>query len=170
VRLLSAIEVALDDPVRLVHALQGAADDQDAVRQVGAAFDADEQVARALMDLQFGRLTAASRARLADELRILRTDWGAPVDGELTLTGRRSGVLTVDGAARRFTARGLSGLLDGVAAFVRTDIAVPRLRPVAVVVTGAPGGPVGMTVWPDGTASFDYEDAGSAGIAPAGPG
>jgi hypothetical protein len=156
---LATVETALADPVRLVRALTDAEDDEDAVRRISAAFDVDEQQARVLMDLQFGRLTRAGRLQLTEELRILRTEWGPPVEAGLVLTGRRSAVLSTDGTEHRVTAGGLTGLLDRVVALLWTEIAVPQLRPVVVAVTGAVAGPVGMTVRPDGTASFDYVEA-----------
>jgi hypothetical protein len=82
-----------------------------------------------------------------------------PVAGELVLTGRRSALLSIDGADHRFTAGGIPGLLDEVAAFLRTDIAAPRLRPVVLTVTVGRAGPVRMAVLPDGNASFHYGDA-----------
>jgi hypothetical protein len=158
---LTAIAAALDDPARLVHAVQGAADDEDAVRRISGAFDVDEWQAHALMDLQFGVLTPAHRSRVTAELALLRAAWGAPLEGELELTRRRRALLSVDGTERRFTAGGLPGLLDSVAAFLRSEIAAPRLRPVVLTVTGELAGPVGMTVLPDGSASLDYEDTDS---------
>jgi hypothetical protein len=158
---LTAIAAALDDPARLVQAVQGAADDEGALRRIGAAFDVDERQAQSLMDLQFGRLTLAHRSRVAAELALLRAEWGTPVEGELELTGGRSALLAVDGTERRFTAGDLPGLIDEVAAFLRTEIAVPRLRPVILTVSGGLAGPVGMTVLPDGTTSVDHEDPDS---------
>ncbi|SOD94633.1 hypothetical protein [Blastococcus haudaquaticus] len=154
---LTAIGAALEDPIRLLQVITGAADDEDAVRRVAAAFAVTEPAARVLMDLQFGRLTRAARDRLTEELRILRADWGPPVEARLVLTGRTA-LLSVDGTERRFTAGGVNALLDEVVGFLRSEIAVSRLRPVAVVVTGRAAGPVGMTVRPDGSASFGYED------------
>ena len=157
---LTAMAAALEDPVRLFRVLTDAEDDEDAVREVAAAYDVDEPVARTLVDLQFRRLTRAGRSRLTEELRILRTAWGPPVQARLALTGRRA-VLSVDDGEQRFTASDAGALLDEVVGFLRSEIAVPRLRPVAVVVTGRATGPTGMTVRPDGSASFDYEEAGS---------
>ena len=98
---------------------------------------------------------------MAAELALLRAAWGTPVEGELELTGGRSALLSVDGTEHRVSAADLPGLLDEAAAFLRTEIAAPRLRPVVLAVTGAPAGPIGMTVLPDGRASFDYADADS---------
>jgi hypothetical protein len=158
---LSAVAAALHDPARLVHAVHAAADDADAVRRISAAFGVDERQAQTLMDLQFGVLTPAHRRRVTEELGLLLAPWGTPVEGALELTGRRRALLSVDGTERRFTAGGLPGLLDEVAAFLRTEIAVPRLRPVVLTVTGGATCPVGMTVLPDGSASFGYADADS---------
>ena len=154
---LSAIGSALEDPIRLLGIVADAYDDEDAVRKVAEAYDVDELPARALLDLQFGRLTRAARGRVTEALRILRAEWGPPVEAQLMLSGRRA-VLSVDGTEHRFTAGGVHGLLDEVAGFLQSEIAVPRLRPVSVVVTGRSAGPVGMTVRPDGSASFGYED------------
>lgn len=106
----AAIEAALDDPVRLLHAVTGAEDDEDAVRRILEAYEVDPQVARAraLLGLRFGRFTRADRARLTAELRILRAGWGPPATTRLAVTG---------------------------------DVAAA---------------PAGITVRPDGTASFDH--------------
>ena len=106
IRVLSAIEAAAEDPLRLLQAVQDATDDADAVRRVGQAFDLDDELSRALLDLQFRNLSSDSRARRAEELQLLRAEWGPPMAATLTVTGRRQGVLTVDGAEHRFRASG----------------------------------------------------------------
>ena len=154
-RVLSAIEAASEDPMRLVQAVQDATDDEDAVRRVGAAFGLDDDLSRVLLDLQFGRLSRSSRARVGDELRLLRAEWGPPIEATLTVTGRRRGVVTVDGAEHRFRATGRRELDDQVRAFLRDQIARPLLRPVVLTDGAAADGPVRWTVWPDGSGSAD---------------
>lgn len=61
---------------------------------------------------------------------------------------------------RRFTAGGVEGVLDRVTQHLLQDVAVPRLRPVVVEVSGAAGGPVRISVSPGSSASYEYaEDA-----------
>ncbi|MDT0274638.1 hypothetical protein [Blastococcus goldschmidtiae] len=155
---LAAIDAALADPVRLVAVLVDAEDDEDAVRRVRDAFDLTDEQAGSVLDLQFRRLHRAGRARVAEELRVRRTEWGPPLPGTLTFSGRRSAVLTVDGQERRFTAGGVESVLSRVSARLLDEVATPGLRPVVVEVSGLPGGPVRFTVTPPGTASFEYDD------------
>lgn len=79
--ILAAMEGALADPVRLVGALAGAADDEDAVQRVRDAFGLSEEQATAVLDLQFRRLHRAGRARVTDELAMLRADHGPAESG-----------------------------------------------------------------------------------------
>ena len=158
IRVLSAIEAAAADPLRLIEAVQDAADDEDAVRRVGEAFDLDETLSRVLLDLQVSSLSTGSRRRVADELRLLRAEWAPPIEATLTITGRRHGVLTVDGAQHRFGASGRQVRFDEVHAFVHEQVARPQLRPVVLTGGEAAGGPVRWTVRPDGSGTA--EDAG----------
>jgi hypothetical protein len=151
IRVLSAVEAAAADPLRLLEAVQAAADDEDALRRVGEAFDLDEELSQVLLDLQVRRLSIDSRSRVADELRLLRAEWGPPVEATLTMTGRRHAVLTVEGAEHRFGASGRQVLFGEVHAFVHEQVARPRLRPVVLTGGEAAGGPVRWTVWPDGS-------------------
>jgi hypothetical protein len=151
VRVLSAIEATADDPTRLLQAAQGATDDEDAVRRVGEAYGVDAELARVLLDLRFGSLSGSARARRADELRVLRAEWGPPIRATLTLTGRAGGVLAVDGAEHRFRAAGRQALTAEIHAFLCERFARPRLRPVVVTGPGAADGPVHWTVLPDGS-------------------
>jgi hypothetical protein len=158
VRVLSAIEAAAEDPIRLVRAVLDATDDEDAVRRVGAAFGLDDDLARVLLDLQFRGLSRSSRARRVAELGLLRAAWGPPVEATLTVSGRRRGVLSVDGAEHQFMATGRQDLLLQVHAFLHEQIARPRLRPVVLVDADAADGRLFWTVQPDGSGSA--EDVG----------
>ncbi|MFP5372575.1 MAG: hypothetical protein ACLGI3_17760 [Actinomycetes bacterium] len=158
IRVLSAIGAAAADPVRLLAAVQEAADDEDALRRVGEAFSVDEDLSQVLLDLRVGQLSGAFRSRVADELRLLGAEWGAPVEASLTVPGRRHGVLTVEGAEHRLRAGGWPALFDAVHAFLRDEVARPLLRPVVLTGGEAAGGPARWTVWPDG--SGRAEDAG----------
>ncbi len=158
IRVLSAIEAAAADPLRLLQAMQDAVDDEDAVRRVGDAFTLEEELSRVLLDLQVRQLSVASRSRVADELRLLRAEWGAPIEATLTVTDRRQGVLRIDGAEHRLGASGRRALFDEVQTLLHEQIARPRLRPVVLTRSGAAGGPVRWTVWPDGSGTA--QDAG----------
>jgi hypothetical protein len=164
---LVAIDAALTDPVRLIGILAQAADDDDAVRRLRDAFDLDDVQAQAVLDLQVRRVTPAHRARIAEELRVLRTDWGPPVEAAVRFTGRRSAVLAVDGTERSFRAGGVSGVLERIGAFVVEEIAVPRLRPVTATISGLPDGPIRMTYTPARNGHVEYPDEP---VAPAGKG
>ena len=158
IRVLSAIEAAAAHPLRLLEAVQAAADDVDAVRRVGEAFDLDEELSQVLLDLSFRQLSIGSRSRVGDELLLLHAEWGPPIEATLTITGRRHGVLTVDGAQHGFGASGRQVRFDEVHAFVHEQVARPRLRPVVLTGGEAAGGPVRWTVLPDGSGTA--EDAG----------
>jgi hypothetical protein len=152
----SSRSTPLADPVRLIDILGQATD--DAVRRLGNAFGLDDVQAEAVMDLQVHRGTPAHRARIADELRVLRSDWGPPVEAEVRFTGRRSAVLVVDGAEHSFRAGGVSGVLQEIGAFVSEEIAVPRLRSVTATIGGLPDGPIRMTCTPARNGRFEYAD------------
>jgi hypothetical protein len=110
------------------------------------------------MDLQVRRVTPVHRALIAEEIRVLRADWGPQIEAEVRFTGRRSAVLTLDGTEHRFRAGGLNGVLQNIGAFVLEEIAVPRLRPVAATITGLPDGPIRMTFTPARDGHFEYPD------------
>jgi hypothetical protein len=156
--ILAAVDAALADPVRLVGILGQADDDDDAVRSLRDAFDLDEEQAQAVMDLQVRRVTPRHRARIAEELRVLRADWGPPIETEVRFTGRRSAALTIDGTEHRFRAGGRNGVLEKLGAFVLEEVAVPRLRPVTATITGLPDGPIRMTFTPARAGHFEYPD------------
>ena len=157
-RVLSAIEAAADDPLRLVRAAQDASDDEDAVRRVGEAFGLDDDLARVLLDLQFGSLSSSSRARRADQLRLLRAEWGPPIEATLIVNGRRQAVVSIDGAEHRFRASGRHALDLRIHAFLHEQVARPRLRPVVLTDLGAVDGRISWTVLPDGSGSAGYAD------------
>jgi hypothetical protein len=156
--ILTAIETVLADPVRLIGLLQDAADDEDALRRVRQEFDLDRVHAEAVIDVQFRRVNRADRARIAEELRLLRAAWGSPSEASVRFTSRRSAVLSLDGAEHPFRAGGAQGVLDLVSEFVVAEVARPRLRPVVVTVTGLPGGPARMTLTPVGDGHYEYAD------------
>jgi len=145
---LAALEAALADPVSLVHTLQEATDDEDAARRVAEAFGLSPEQAATVLAVQVRSLTPAHRRRVADELTVLRADWGPPLQGGLRFTNRRSAVLELDGVERRFTAGGPGAVLDLVLDHLTEEVAVPMLRPVVAAISGLPGGPVRMTVTP----------------------
>lgn len=156
ISILAAYEAALADPVRLVGVLADAADDEGAVRRVRDAFGLSEEQAGAVLDLQFRRLHRVGRSRVADELAVLRAEWGPPLPGTLAFTSRRSAVLTLEEQEQRFTAGGGQAVLDRVTEHLLHDVAVPRLRPVVVEVSGRSGGPIRITVSPAYSASYEY--------------
>ena len=101
----------------------------------------------------------SSRARRADELRLLRAEWGPPIEATLTVTRRRQGVVSIDGAEHRFRASGRAGAGSArIHAFVHEQIARPRLRPVVLTDLDAVDGRVSWTVLPDGSGSARYPD------------
>jgi hypothetical protein len=153
---LAALEAALADPVRLVGVLQEATDDEDAARRVAEAFGLAPDQAAAVLDQQLRLLTPGHRRTLADEVRVLRAEWGAPIEGELRFSTRRAAVLIVDGTERRFTAGGAEGVLHQVVRHLVDEVARPALRPVVAGVTGLPGGPIRMTVTPGGDGDFEH--------------
>ncbi|MCA0145778.1 hypothetical protein [Blastococcus sp. LR1] len=156
--ILAAYEAALADPVRLVVLLADAADDDDAVRRVQEAFDLPAEQATAVLDLQFRRLSRATRAHVADELRILRAEWGPDVPATVAFTSRCSAVVTVDGDARTLSAAGAQEVLVRISAHLVDDVAVPRMCPVVAEVTGSAGGPVRIRALPSGDTSCEYAD------------
>lgn len=152
------MDAALADPVRLITLLADAEDEPDAVRRLQATLGLSADQAGAVLGLQFGALTRARRARVGEELAVLRAEWGAPLPATLVFSGARSAVLTVDGEERRFFARRLEEVLDGVIGHLAEDVAAPRLRTVVVAVSGPPAAPVRITVSPASSASCEYAD------------
>ena len=157
-RVLTAIEAALADPLRLMGIVQASADDEDAVRRLAEEFGLDDVQAQAMLDMQVRRVTAAHRALIAEELRVLRAEWGPPVEAQVRFAGRRSAVLSIDGAEHSFRGGGAQGVLDRIREFVLEEIAVPRLRSVVATVTGLPDGPVRITYTPSGDGRYEYPD------------
>jgi hypothetical protein len=153
---LAALEAALADPERLVRVLQDADDHASAVRALAATFGLTPEHASGVLDNQFGLLVRRRRARLAEELRVLRAPWGPPLEVALRERDRTSAVLELDGSEHPFSAPSRSGLLDRVTHFLLEEVAVPRLRPV-LVSTDLAGGPALIRIWPSRTAEFDPE-------------
>ncbi|MGY1801718.1 hypothetical protein ACI78T_00365 [Blastococcus sp. SYSU D00922] len=156
--ILAALTAATADPARLVGLLAGAEDDDRAVTLLREAFGLDEVQATAVLDGQFRMLVAVRRERLAQELDLLRAEWGPPVPATLAFAGRRSAVLTVDGQEHRVTGGGPQTVLSRATDLLTEEIAVPLRRPVDVAVSGLDGGPVRFTVDPGRTASYEYPD------------
>jgi len=155
--ILTAIDAALADPVRLIGILQAARDD-DAIARLVAAYGVDAWQARAVLDLQVRRVVPHHRARLAEELRVLRAEWGPVIEAQVRFSGRRSAVVSIDGTQHAFRAGGVRSLLERIGAFLLDEVAVPRLRPVAATVAGLPDGPIRMTYTPAGSGTFEYPD------------
>jgi hypothetical protein len=152
---LSAIDAALADPVRVVRTIAAAEDEDDAARRIAADLGLDEATARTVLDQQYRSLTRSNRARLAEELRVLRAPWGEPLPATLVVRDRRLAVLTLDGADRTFRARGENALLDQVARHLLEEVARPRLRPITVTTSGLSRGPTVVTVLPSGSVDLD---------------
>ena len=156
--ILAAIEAALADPVRLIGILQESADDDDALRRLTHSFGLDEVQARAVLDLQMRRVTTVNRVRVAEELRVLRAEWGPAIDAHVRFSGRRSALLSIEGTEHTFRGVGVANVLDRIGTFLRDEVAVPRLRPVAATISGLPDGPIRMTYSPAGSGSYEYPD------------
>jgi hypothetical protein len=155
---LTAVDAVAADPVALVRLLQEADDRDDAVRRVAEHFGLSPEQADAVLDQQFGMLVGNRRAAVAEELRVLRAEWGAPLALRLRILNRRSAVLEVDGVEHRFRAGGLQGLMDEVARFAHDEVARPALRPV-VIDTGLTGDwPLTLRIWPGRTVQYEYAD------------
>jgi hypothetical protein len=135
-RVLAALAAVTADPVRLVQVVQDATDDADAARRIAEAFGLEPELADAALDLQVRRLTPSTRARLADELRVLDTPWGRPLDGELQYTTRRRATLTVDGTTHTFRGTSPNDVLQQVMAFLHEHVTVPQMRPVVLEEVG----------------------------------
>jgi hypothetical protein len=156
--ILTAIESALADPVRLLGILLDSEDDDDAIARLIDAFGVDAAQARSVLDLQVRRMIPTQRARIAEELRVLRTEWGPAIEAQVRFSGRRSAVLTIDGTEHRFRAGGVHGVLDKIRDFVLDEVAVPTLRPVVTSIAGLRAGTVRMTFTPSRDGRFEYPD------------
>jgi hypothetical protein len=104
------------------------------------------------------RVIPAHRARIAEERRVLLAEWGPPVHALVRFSGRRSAVVSIDGAQHSFRAGGVDAVLQRVGRFLREEVAVPRLRPVVATVTGLAEGPIRITYTPGGSARAEYGD------------
>jgi hypothetical protein len=155
---LTAIEAALDDPVRLVQAVQDAEDDEDALTRVAESFGVDRLHAQTLLDLKFGGLSRLKRDAIREELRVLRTPWGEPLELDLRYSGRRSAVLVLNGTEHQFRAAGPPSLQMKIHLFLHERVARPQLRPVVLTETGLEDGPRTYTIRPDGSGSAEYPD------------
>src|SRR4051794_9822229 len=85
---LEALEATGADPVRLVRVVQECDTREDAVRAVAEAFGLTPEQADVVLDRQVGGLVRNSRDALAEQLRVLRAPWGAPLELELRMRGR----------------------------------------------------------------------------------
>ena len=162
-RVLTAIEAVAADPVRLAHALHEAVDDEDAVRRVAAAFEFDAELAAIVLDQPIRTLGPATRARRAEEIRVLSAEWGPPVAVDARVTGRSRLVLSIDGTEHRIRARGTDELLERMHHLLLDHVARPQLRPVIATVTGLRDGPMTWSVTPDGSGARAPVAPGSEG-------
>jgi hypothetical protein len=135
-RVLAALSAVTVDPVRLVQVVQDAVDDADAARRIAAAFGLDLDLAEAALDLQVRRLTPVTRARLAEELRVLETPWGPALDAELQFTTRRSATLTVDGTTHTVRGTSSDAVRNEVFSFLHEHVTGPAMRPVLITESG----------------------------------
>jgi hypothetical protein len=154
---LAAYESVLADPVRLVQVLQDAVDDDDALDRVAEAFGLDREQATVVLDAQFRLLLPSRREALAEEVRVQRTPWREPLQVAARLHGRRRATLVLDGTEHSFRAGGLPSLLDQLTDFLRAHVVRPDLRPV-LLTTGLPDGPSRITLWPSGSAEYEYPE------------
>lgn len=158
--ILTALAAAAADPVRLVELLTRAEDDDEALALLRESFGLDDAQASAVLDGRFRMLVAVRRARLAQELDVLRAEWGPPLPATLAFTGRRAAVLAVDGTEHRITGGGPQTVLSRATDVLVEEVAVPRRQPVDVAVTGLDRGPVRFTVTPGRSASFEHPEDG----------
>jgi hypothetical protein len=135
-RVVAALAAVTADPVRLVQVVQEAVDDADAARRIADAFGLDPDLAEAALDLQVRRLTPATRARIADELRVLETPWGPTLDAELHFTTRRSATLTVDGTTHTVRGASSNAVRNEVFLFLHEHVTGPAMRPVLITESG----------------------------------
>jgi hypothetical protein len=156
--LLTAIEAALTDPVRLVHALADAEDEADALAVLRHEYGIGEAAAGALLDLQVRRVTRAQRARVIDELRVLRAEWGPALAVEARFGADGSAVLTLEGAVHGLREGDPWTAVERLARLLTDEVARPRLRPVAATIRGLPDGPTTMRVTPAGDVALGYPD------------
>jgi hypothetical protein len=150
--ILSAVAAVLAHPERLVRVLAAADDDEAAVAALASEFDLEPDQARAVLDQQFRLLTRAGRAALGAEVRVLEAEWGEPIAASVVLYGNRGGLLAVEGSEYHLSGRNVAGVLEAAAGQLREAVAVPRMAPVRVAVSGTQVAE--MTVWPTGAASF----------------
>ena len=154
-RVLAAIATVTADPVRLVQVIQVATDDADAARRIAEAFGLELDLAESALDLQVRRLTPTTRARIAEELRVLDTPWGTALDAELEFTTRRSATLTLDGTEHTFRGSGANAVRDQVFAFLHDQVTGPQLRPLVIAETGVADA-ARWVVRPDRSAAAEY--------------
>jgi hypothetical protein len=155
---LEALETVLADPHRLVALLLDAEDDAAAIHSVAEAFGLSHEQAQAVLDNQFGLLVQGRRARVSEELRILRSPWQEPLAVELVGTGDGRADLLLYGEVHPFSARSTRLLLDAAVEFLRERVVEAELRPV-VLATGLDGrDPVRVRIWPSRSTEFEYAD------------
>ena len=158
-KVLEAVDAALADPVRLMVIVAGSADEADAARRISQEWALDDEQTRAVMDLQVRRVTAAGRAIVADELRVLagpsgarrskgtRTSpGGAPPSWPSTAPSTRSGHGVCTASSTR------SGSSPSSPSPFR-GCALRKIR-----ITGLPEGPTRMTCTPARHGSFEYPE------------
>ncbi|MGY1846337.1 MULTISPECIES: hypothetical protein [unclassified Blastococcus] len=165
--ILTAFAAATADPSRLGALLGDAADDSDAVRRLQTAYGFTPGQARAVLDLQLARITREHRARLQAEIDALRDAaaglWDPPI--EVTATARSGREIVVGLPDHEHDVHGddSADCLDRMVVLVRDELAGPRRRRVTVTFTATvPDGPRTVHVDPVGSASFCYDDLGTA--------
>jgi hypothetical protein len=155
---LEALTAVLDDPHRLVDAVAAAADDEAAVRALGAEFGLAPTLAQAVLDGQVRLLTRSRREAVAEDLRVEQTPVGPPLRVEASFTGSdTAATVTVDG--RQYGVQGATPeeTVEALADIVVEQVARPLHRPV--IVDAPPGGPLKRFVaTPGRSVAFEYWD------------
>ena len=158
---LRALSAVLAEPGRLLDVLAAAADDDDALVRLRAAYGIDAEQAEAVLDLQFRRVTQARRARLDDEVArvaaALEAPWDPPLEVETTVLSPQRVEVVLGGTVHRVEGTDLANLLDRLIALVGTELAGPERRRVAVRLD-MPDGPALALVDDLGGAELRYDD------------
>jgi hypothetical protein len=159
--ILSALSRVLAEPTRLVALLADAEDDHDAVRRLREAYDFTSVQAEAVLDGQFRLLTrprrSAMESELADVGEALAVPWDPPLDVRAMFRSPRQVDVVLAGVEHRVEGEDLEDCLDQVVSLVRTNLARPERRRVAVS-TGLTDGPTYVLVDPVNSASFLYDE------------
>lgn len=159
---LGALSRALADPAAFLALVTDSDDEDDARRRLREAFGFDAVQARAVLDLQVGRLTRARRAAVEAEFRTLQdavsVPWHPPLDLAATVRSPGRIEVEIDGVGHRVDGEDADDALTGLASLVRAHLAAPRRRTVVVTISGAGAGPTQAVVDPVGGTRFLYDD------------